>query len=60
MTARRRATVTSPLRCTTFNMAVGHADAHAKNFSVLHEQRNPQIGLAPSGPSCLAYPRLAR
>ena len=52
--------MTSLLRCTTFNMAVGHADAHAKNFSVLHEQRNPQIGLAPSGPSCLAYPRLAR
>ena len=29
--------VTGLLRRTTFNMAVGNADAHAKNFSVLHE-----------------------
>jgi serine/threonine-protein kinase HipA len=39
--------VTSLLRRTTFNMAVGNADAHAKNFSVLHEPDNPTIGLAP-------------
>ena len=35
------------LRRTAFNMAVGNADAHAKNFSVLHEPGNPAIGLAP-------------
>ena len=28
--------VTSLLRRTTFSMAVGNADAHAKNFSILH------------------------
>ena len=39
--------VTSLLRRTTFNMAVGNADAHAKNFSVLHEPDNPTIHLAP-------------
>ena len=39
--------VTSLLRRTTFNMAVGNADAHAKNFSVLHEPDDPTIGLAP-------------
>jgi serine/threonine-protein kinase HipA len=39
--------VTSLLRHTTFNMAVGNADAHAKNFSVLHEPSSPTIGLAP-------------
>jgi serine/threonine-protein kinase HipA len=39
--------VTSLLRRTTFNMAVGNADAHAKNFSVLHEPDNPAIRLAP-------------
>jgi serine/threonine-protein kinase HipA len=38
---------TSLLRRTTFNMAVGNADAHAKNFSVLHEPDNPTIRLAP-------------
>ena len=38
---------TSLLRRTTFNMAVGNANAHAKNFSVLHEPDNPTIGLAP-------------
>ena len=38
---------TSLLRRPTFNMAVGNADAHAKNFSVLHEPDNPTIGLAP-------------
>ena len=32
--------VTSLLRRTTFNMAVGNADAHAKNFSVLHRVRH--------------------
>src|ERR1700733_8841021 len=35
--------VTSRLRRTVFNMAVGNADAHAKNFSVLHEQDGPTI-----------------
>jgi serine/threonine-protein kinase HipA len=39
--------VTGLLRRTTFNMAVGNADAHAKNFSVLHEQDSPAIRLAP-------------
>jgi serine/threonine-protein kinase HipA len=39
--------VTSLLRRTTFNMAVGNADAHAKNFSVLHEPESPAIRLAP-------------
>jgi serine/threonine-protein kinase HipA len=39
--------VTSLLRRTTFNMAVGNADAHAKNFSVLHEPDNPAVRLAP-------------
>jgi serine/threonine-protein kinase HipA len=35
------------LRRTTFNLAVGNADAHAKNFSVLHDTDNPAIILAP-------------
>ena len=35
------------LRRTTFNMAVGNADAHAKNFSVLHEPGVPAVRLAP-------------
>ncbi|MGH3287491.1 MAG: type II toxin-antitoxin system HipA family toxin [Streptosporangiaceae bacterium] len=39
--------VTSLLRRTTFNMAVGNADAHAKNFSVLHDPDGPAIKLAP-------------
>jgi serine/threonine-protein kinase HipA len=39
--------VTSLLRRTTFNMEVGNADAHAKNFSVLHELKTPAISLAP-------------
>lgn len=39
--------VTSLLRRTTFNMAVGNADAHAKNFSVLHVPGIPAISLAP-------------
>ncbi|MGH3165489.1 MAG: HipA domain-containing protein, partial [Trebonia sp.] len=39
--------VTSLLRRTTFNLAVGNADAHAKNFSILHEPDIPAIGLAP-------------
>jgi serine/threonine-protein kinase HipA len=39
--------VTSLLRRTTFNMAVGNADAHAKNFSVLHEMDVPAIRLVP-------------
>ena len=39
--------VTSLLRRTTFNMAVGNADAHAKNFSLLHERDSPTVTLAP-------------
>jgi serine/threonine-protein kinase HipA len=39
--------VTSLLRRTTFNMAVGNADAHAKNFSLLHERDSPMVTLAP-------------
>ncbi len=39
--------VTGLLRRTTFNMAVGNADAHAKNFSILHEPDSPAVGLAP-------------
>jgi serine/threonine-protein kinase HipA len=39
--------VTSLLRRTTFNMAVGNADAHAKNFSVLHDPDGAAIKLAP-------------
>ena len=39
--------VTSQLRRTTLNMAVGNADAHAKNFSLLHNPDSPAIGLAP-------------
>lgn len=39
--------VTELLRRTTFNVAVGNADAHAKNFSILHEPDTPTIRLAP-------------
>ena len=39
--------VTSLLRRTTFNLAVGNADAHAKNFSILHEPGVPAVALAP-------------
>ena len=39
--------LTSLLRRTTFNMAVGNADAHAKNFSILHAPGTPAIRLAP-------------
>jgi serine/threonine-protein kinase HipA len=39
--------VTRLLRRTTFNMAVGNADAHAKNFSILHEPDSPAVRLAP-------------
>lgn len=35
------------LRRTAFNMAVGNADAHAKNFSVLHSSDGQGIKLAP-------------
>jgi serine/threonine-protein kinase HipA len=41
------ADVTRLLRRTTFNMAVGNADAHAKNFSILHDTDKPTISLAP-------------
>jgi serine/threonine-protein kinase HipA len=39
--------VTSLLRRATFNVAVGNADAHAKNFSLLHEPDSPTVTLAP-------------
>jgi HipA-like protein len=39
--------VTNLLRRTAFNMAVGNADAHAKNFSVLHDPDSPAISLVP-------------
>ena len=39
--------VTGLLRRTTFNMAVGNADAHAKNFSVLHDAGSSAVRLAP-------------
>jgi serine/threonine-protein kinase HipA len=39
--------VASLLRRTTLHMAVGNADAHAKNFSVLHEADGPAVRLAP-------------
>ena len=39
--------VTGLLRRTTFNMAVGNADAHAKNFSILHEPDGLTVRLAP-------------
>jgi serine/threonine-protein kinase HipA len=39
--------VTSLLRRTTFNMAVGNADAHAKNFSFLHEPGASAVRLTP-------------
>ena len=39
--------VTSLLRRTTFNMALGNADAHAKNFSILQESDVPAGILAP-------------
>ena len=35
------------MRGTVFNMAVGNADAHAKNFSVLHDAEGLSIRLAP-------------
>jgi serine/threonine-protein kinase HipA len=41
------ADVTRLLRRTTFNMAVGNAAAHAKNFSIVHDTDNPAISLAP-------------
>jgi serine/threonine-protein kinase HipA len=39
--------VTSLLRRTAFNIAVGNADAHAKNFSLLHGLDRPTVRLAP-------------
>jgi serine/threonine-protein kinase HipA len=41
------ADVTRLLHRTTFNMAVGNADAHAKNFSIQHDTNFPAISLAP-------------
>jgi serine/threonine-protein kinase HipA len=39
--------VTGLLCRTTFNMAAGNADAHAKNFSLLHDPGGPAVRLAP-------------
>ena len=44
--------VTGLLRRTTFNMAVGNADAHAKNFSVLHEPGQPGRSGSPRSTTC--------
>ena len=41
------ADLTRLLQRTTFNVAVGNADAHAKNFSILHDADSPAISLAP-------------
>jgi serine/threonine-protein kinase HipA len=41
------ADVTRLLRRTAFNMAVGNADAHAKNLSILHDTDDPTISLSP-------------
>jgi serine/threonine-protein kinase HipA len=41
------ADVANLLRHTAFNMTVGNADAHAKNFSVLHETDTSAVRLAP-------------
>ena len=35
-------------------MAVGNADAHAKNFSLLHDTDGPAVRLAPLGAVPLA------
>jgi serine/threonine-protein kinase HipA len=32
----------------TFNMAIGNADAHAKNFSILHAPVDPTVVIAPA------------
>jgi len=32
----------------TFNVAIGNADAHAKNFSILHHPVDPTVELAPA------------
>lgn len=41
------ADVTNLLRRVVFNVAVGNADAHAKNFSILHDEGDPFVRLAP-------------
>ena len=41
------ADVTDLLRRTTFSMAVGNADAHAKNLSLLHDDAGSAVRLAP-------------
>jgi len=53
------------LRATLFNVLVGNADAHGKNFALLHgnaEQGRPGVHLAPLYDllSTLAYPDLSR
>jgi serine/threonine-protein kinase HipA len=32
----------------TFNVAIGNADAHAKNFSILHAPADPTVDIAPA------------
>lgn len=32
----------------TFNVAIGNADAHAKNFSILHDLSDPTVVIAPA------------
>jgi serine/threonine-protein kinase HipA len=32
----------------TFNVAIGNADAHAKNFSILHAPADPTVVIAPA------------
>ncbi|WP_261555710.1 HipA domain-containing protein [Frankia tisae] len=39
--------VTVLLRRVTFNTAVGNADAHAKNFAIMHQADEPDVRLAP-------------
>jgi serine/threonine-protein kinase HipA len=36
------------LRRVAFNVAIGNADAHAKNFSFLHDASDPTVRLAPA------------
>lgn len=52
----------SLLRYTAFNVAIGNTDAHAKNFSFLHDDRG-QVSLAPLydvAPLALAYDATTR
>ena len=40
--------LTDLLARVTFNVAIGNADAHAKNFSILHHPVDPTVALAPA------------